>query len=109
MKLPQRKAPEAILLLLLATCPTMGFAQDHPPAPTPPPTAPQPPAGTPQGAVFTQLEQVIAQDITEKRQKLEDEFTDFLNEIKAAHPGYMFSNGKLVPIPKTQTTKPDAK
>lgn len=97
----------AILLAAVLISPQL-FSQALPS--TPPPTAPPAVKANPApqasgGEPFTQLEQVIAQDIADKREKLEHEFTDFLEEIRKAHPGFMFSNGSLVPIPKPQADK----
>lgn len=55
---------------------------------------------------FTQLEQVIANDITSKQSALQQEINDFLREVRTEHPGFEFANGSLVPI---SPAKPEEK
>lgn len=74
----------------------IGSAMPPPTGTSAPPPANQPPMGpAPQ---FTQLEQVIAKDISQKQSDLQQEINDFLREIRTSHPGYEFMNGNLVPI-----------
>lgn len=96
------KIREAVLVLIALPC----FAQQAaPPTPKPAPPvahpAPPPPANHPPmgpAPQFTQLEQVIAKDISQKQSDLQQEINDFLREIRTSHPGYEFMNGNLVPI-----------
>jgi hypothetical protein len=92
------------------------FAQSGQSATPPPPSkpanqvppVPAPPPGPEQQ--FTQLEQVVANDIGEKQAKLQQEINDFMREVRAAHPGFEFFNGKLVPVtPPPAPDKPEEK
>jgi len=87
-----------VLVLVFITVPSFAqTAAPKPPAPAPPIAAaseqhaPSPP--------FSQLEQVIVEDIQKKQQALQQEVNDFLAEVRKAHPGFMFMNGSLVPEP----------
>jgi hypothetical protein len=105
MEIPTKaimKIREAVLVF--AALPLFGqqatphATRPSPPAvhPTPTPTANHPLIGpAPQ---FTQLEQVIAKDISQKQADLQQEINDFLREIRTSHPGYEFMNGNLVPV-----------
>src|ERR1700722_4535882 len=95
------KIREAVLVLITLPCFAQQAAPPTPHAappvahPTPPPANHPPMGPAPQ---FTQLEQVIANDISQKQSDLQQEINDFLREIRTSHPGYEFMNGNLVPI-----------
>lgn len=100
------KIREAVLVLTALPA----FAQQAPPKP---PTAPAQRAipSTPvqhmePGTVpnvptqqFTEAEQALAADISQKQAKLQAEINDFLRIVRMDHPGYEFSNGNLVQVP----------
>lgn len=81
-----------------------------PPTPSRPTTQASPIPAPPPGPEeqFTQLEQVVANDIGEKQAKLQQEINDFMREVRVAHPGKEFFNGKLVPVaPPPAPAKPE--
>jgi hypothetical protein len=62
---------------------------------------------------FTEAEQALAGDISQKQTKLQAEIDDFLRIVRMDHPGYEFrgglTGGTLVPIQPPAPPKPAEK